>query len=452
MARTQLVDGAPRATRDAGCGVIPDRRQDGILRSRLRRTFRSLADYNYRLWAAGALVSNVGTWMQRIAQDWLVLTELTRHSGTAVGIVLSLQFGPPIVLMPLAGLAADRCDRRRLLIATQSAMALLALGLGLLTLSGRVELWHVYLFAAVLGCVTAFDSPVRQTFVAELVGDDDLPNAVALNSTLFNGARLVGPAVAGVMIAAVGSGWVFVANAVSFVGVIAALAAMRVGELRRLPRSDAGITGMVDGFRYIRGRPDLALALAMLFIVGTYGLNFPIFISTMAVTTFRGGPDLYGALSSTMAVGSVAGALLVASRRTPSLRRLRASALAFGLACALAALMPGPASFGAVLAAIGVLAQVFTTSTNSLVQLSTDASMRGRVMAIYMGIFLGCTPLGAPLVGRIADTLGPRWALAVGAASGVVAAALAAAYMARHRDNETKVAGAADDRNGPTTA
>jgi MFS family permease len=196
---------------------------------------------------------------------------------------------------------------------------------------------------------------------------------------------------------------------------------------------------MIDGFRYIRAQPDLALALAMLFIVGTYGLNFPIFISTMAVTTFHGGPDLYGALSSLMAVGSVAGALLVAARRSPSLRRLRASALAFGVACALAALMPGPASFGAVLVAVGVLAQVFTTSTNSLVQLSTEASMRGRVMAIYMGIFLGCTPLGAPLVGGVADTFGPRWALAVGAASGVVAAALAAAYMTRRRRNEAKV-------------
>ena len=414
-----------------------------FLRSRLRRTFRSLADHNYRLWAAGALVSNVGTWMQLIAQDWLVLTELTRHSGTAVGIVMSLQFGPPIVLMPLAGLAADRCDRRRLLIVTQSAMALLALGLGLLTISKRVELWHVYLFAALLGCVTAFDSPVRQTFVAELVGDDDLPNAVALNATLFNGARLVGPAVAGVMIAAIGSGWVFVANALSFVGVIAALVAMRVDELRRLPRADAGITGMIDGFRYIRAQPDLALALAMLFIVGTYGLNFPIFISTMAVTTFHGGPDLYGALSSLMAVGSVAGALLVAARRSPSLRRLRASALAFGVACALAALMPGPWSFGIVLALVGSLAQTFTTSTNSLVQLSTEPFMRGRVMAIYMGIFLGCTPLGAPLVGWVADAFGPRWALGVGAASGFAAALLATWYLQRAKRRRAGVAPAA---------
>ncbi len=397
----------------------------------LLRTFHSLGGYNYRIWAAGALVSNIGTWMQRIAQDWLVLTVLTHDSGASVGLVMSLQFGPPILLMPLAGMAADRFDRRRLLIVTQSAMAVLALGLGLLTLLGVVRLWQVYAFAGVLGCVSSFDAPARQTFVAELVGDEGLPNAVALNSTLFNGARLVGPAVAGLMIAAVGSGWVFVINALSFVAVIGALAAMRTAELRRPPPAPAGPSGIVEGFRYLRGRPDLIVALTMLFLVGTYGLNFPIFISTMSVSAFHGGPDLYGALSSCMAVGSVAGALLVAGRKRPHLVLLRVSALSFGVACALAAAMPGPWSFGIVLALVGSLAQTFTTSTNSLVQLSTEPFMRGRVMAIYMGIFLGCTPLGAPLVGWVADAFGPRWALGVGAASGFAAAALATWYLER---------------------
>ncbi len=411
------------STRGAGSRV----RGAGVL----LRTFHSLQGYNYRIWAAGALVSNIGTWMQRIAQDWLVLTVLTHESAASVGLVMSLQFGPPILLMPLAGMAADRFDRRRLLIVTQSAMAVLALGLGLLTLAGAVTLWQVYAFAGVLGCVSSFDAPARQTFVAELVGDEALPNAVALNSMLFNGARLVGPAVAGLMIAAVGSGWVFVINALSFVAVIAALAAMRAHELRRAPRAPAGPSGIVEGFRYLRGRPDLIVALSMLFLVGTYGLNFPIFISTMSVRAFRGGPDLYGALSSCMAVGSVAGALLVAGRKRPHLVLLRVSALAFGIACALAALMPGPWSFGLVLALVGSLAQTFTTSTNSLVQLSTEPLMRGRVMAIYMGIFLGCTPLGAPLVGWVADAFGPRWALGVGAASGFAAAALATWYLER---------------------
>ncbi len=400
-------------------------------RARLLQTFRSLQGYNYRIWAAGALVSNIGTWMQSIAQDWLVLVDLTHHSGAAVGLVMSLQYGPPIVLMPLAGLAADHFDRRRLLMFTQSAMALLALGLGVLVLSGHVALWQVYTFAGLLGCVGAFDAPARQTFVAELVGDDSLPNAVALNSTLFNGARLAGPAVAGLLIAAIGTGWVFVLNALSFLAVIGALAAMRVAELRQAPRGSAGALGIVDGFRYVRGRPDLIVALSMLFLVGTYGLNFPIFISTMSVSTFHGGPGLYGALSSAMALGSVAGALLVAGRKRPHLVLLRVSALAFGLGCAAAALMPGPWTFGALLSLVGALAQTFTTSTNSLVQLSTEPAMRGRVMAIYMGIFLGCTPLGAPFVGWVADAFGPRWALGVGAASGLLAAALATWYLQR---------------------
>ncbi len=398
---------------------------------RLRRTFLSLRDHNYRLWALGALVSNVGTWMQRIAQDWLVLVDLTRHSAAAVGIVMSLQFGPPILLMPLAGIAADRWERRRMLMLTQSAMALLALGLGGLVLAGRVTLWQVYAFAAATGCVSAFDAPARQTFVAELVGDDALPNAVALNSTLFNGARLVGPAVAGLTIAAVGAGWVFVLNAASFVAVIAALARMRVAELRPVPGHGGGASGMIEGFRYLRAHPESMIALGMLFLVGTYGLNFPIFVSTMSVGAFHGGPRLYGLLSSTMALGSVAGALLVAGRKPPHLVLLRASALAFGLGCAAAALMPDAWMFGALLAVVGALAQTFTTSTNSLVQLATEPAMRGRVMAIYMGIFLGCTPLGAPLVGWVADAFGPRWALGVGAASGFAAALLATWYLRR---------------------
>jgi len=396
--------------------------------ARLKSTFRSLRQHNYRVWAVGALVSNVGTWMQRIAQDWLVLTELTHHSGTAVGVVMSLQFGPPILLMPLSGWVADRYDRRKLLIATQSAMALSALGLGLLVLAGRATLWQVYLFAGIMGCISAFDSPVRQTFIAELVGDDDLPNAVALNASLFNSAQLIGPAVAGVMIAATGTGWVFLVNAASFVAVIAALMIMRVAELHPQARVASGGNGVGDGLRYVRRRPDLVLALTMLFLVGTYGLNFPIFISTMSVTVFHGQAHLYGVLSSMMAAGSVVGALLAAGREHPGLGRLTTSAFAFGTICALAALMPDSWMFGAMLIVLGVVAQTFTTAANSLVQLSTEPSMRGRVMAIYMAIFLGCTPLGAPLVGWVADSFGPRWGLGVGAASGFAAGIVAAVY------------------------
>lgn len=395
------------------------------LRARLQRTFRSLGRHNYRVWAAGAFVSNVGTWMQRIAQDWLVLTQLTQHSGTAVGVVMALQFGPPILLMPVVGRVADRVDRRKLLLATQSAMAATALGLGLLVITGLVTLWQVYVFAGLMGCISAFDAPVRQTFVAELVGDEDLPNAIALNSTLFNSAQLIGPAIAGVLIAVWGTGWLFIINGLSFVAVLTSLLKMRVSELRQLPKTSAPGAGMVDGLRYVQHKPDLVIALTMLFVIGTYGVNFPIFISTMSVTTFHGGPHLYGALSSALAVGSVLGALLAAGREQPRLTLLAASAAGFGVAGTLAAVMPNVWSFGVMLVAVGAMAQTFTTSTNSLVQLRTEPALRGRVMAIYMAIFLGCTPLGAPLVGWVADVFGPRWALGVGAASGFVAAIVA---------------------------
>lgn len=406
---------------------------DNRFYSRIKNTFRSLGTYNYRIWAAGALVSNVGTWMQRIAQDWLVLSELTKHSGTAVGVVMALQFGPPILLMSLAGWVVDHVDRRKLLIVTQSAMALTALGLGILDISGHVALWQVYVFAGTMGCIAAFDSPARQTFVAELVGDADLPNAVALNSTLFNSAQLIGPAVGGVLISIIGAGWVFILNSVSFVAVITSLMRMRVGEFHRTPRVVVPGGGVFAGLAYIRQRPELIMALVMLFIVGTYGLNFPVFISTMSITTFHGGAHLYGILSSMMAVGSVLGALHVAGKTAPNLSFLTLSALGFGIVGTVAALMPAAALFGLFLVALGVTTQMFTTTANSLVQLSTDPSMRGRVMAIYMGIFLGCTPLGAPLVGWIADAYGPRWSLGVGAAAGFIAAGIGGIYQIRAR-------------------
>lgn len=228
-------------------------------------TFRSLAGYNYRVWAGGALVSNVGTWMQRTAQDWLVLTELTDNSATAVGIVMSLQFGPSLLLLPLTGYVADRYDRRHVLLATQCAMGLLALGLGLLTLLGVAQLWQVYLFAFLLGCVSAFDAPARQTFVSELVGEQHLTNAVALNSTSFNAARMIGPAVAGLLIASVGTGWVFLINALSYIAVLGSLAMLRVAELHRRGRAPRAEGGLLAGLRYVWDRPDLKTVLFMLF-------------------------------------------------------------------------------------------------------------------------------------------------------------------------------------------
>ena len=398
-----------------------------------RSAFRSLRIRNYRLWAAGAFVSNVGTWMQRTAQDWLVLVQLTPRNATAVGIVMALQFGPSLVLMPLTGFAADHVDRRRLLFATQSALGLIALTLGVLTLSGAVQLWHVYVLAGLTGCASAFDAPARQTFVAELVGTADLSNAVALNSTSFQGARMVGPAVAGVTIALLGTGWAFTANAVSYAAVLASLAALRVQDLHRTARAEVKRGSFGDGLRHVAARPELLAVLAMLFLIATFGLNFAIFISTMAVRVFDAGAHEYGLLSSMLAVGSVTGALLSARRANPRLSMLLIGAAVFGTGCAVAALMPSYWGFAAALVVIGVASQTFMTTANSIVQLGTEPVMRGRVMAIYMAIALGSAPLGAPIVGWVADAFGPRWALGVGAAAGFAAAFVGWRYRRRAR-------------------
>ncbi|MCX4162394.1 MULTISPECIES: MFS transporter [Paraburkholderia] len=384
--------------------------------------FRSLKSFNYRVWAAGALVSNVGTWMQRTAQDWLVLTQLTHHNASAVGTVMALQFGPQLLLLPWTGYAADHYNQRKLLIATQATMGALALALGLLTVTGIVQLWHVYVFAFLFGCAAAFDAPVRQTFVTELVGDADLPNAVALNSTSFNAARMIGPAASGLVIASVGTGWAFLINGASFVAVLASLSLFRASELRPNVRARRTPGGFTEGFRYVWSRPDLLAILVMLFLIGTFGLNFPIFISTMAVGVFHADARGYGLLSSMMAIGTVSGALLAAGRDRPQFTSLIIGAAMFGVGCTLAAIAPGYWLFGSALVVIGVAALTFTNTTNSLMQLSTAPAMRGRVMAMRIGVALGGTPIGAPIVGWVADHPGPRWSLGVGAASGFAAA------------------------------
>jgi MFS family permease len=403
-----------------------------------RGVFRSLAIFNYRLWAAGALVSNVGTWMQQVALDWLVLTQLTHHSASVLGVVMALQFGPQVLFLPVTGFAADHLNQRRLLMITQATMGGLALALGTLTVLGVIQLWEVYVLAFLTGTAAAFDAPARQTFVAELVGDGDLPNAIALNSTSFNAGRMLGPAVAGVTIAAVGVGWAFLINGASFGAVLISLLALRTADLRPNARAARARGSFLGGIRYAASRPDLRAILLILFLVGTFGLNFPIFISTMAVRVFHTEARGFGLLASVMAVGSLAGALIAAGRGRVGFGSLAPSALVFGVGCALAAIAPGYWLFAGALALIGVAALTLLNATNSLMQLSTEPSMRGRVMALRLAVFLGGTPIGAPIVGWVADHFGPRWALGVGAASGFAAAAIAAVYLSRSR----KTAGA----------
>jgi MFS family permease len=394
-------------------------------------TFRSLRHPNYRLWAGGALISNIGTWVQATAQDWLVLTVLTHHSASAVGIVMALQFAPQLLLLPWTGSAADHSDQRRLLIATQAAMGILALTLGLLTVSGLVRLWQVYAFAFLFGCAAAFDAPVRQTFVGQLVGNDDLHNAVALNSMSFNIANLIGPAVSGILIAAVGTGSAFLINGASFLAVLTSLLMLDRGALHSAARAARARGSFVQGLRYVAQRGDLIAILVMLFLVGTFCLNFPIFISTMAVRVFHTDARGYGLLSSVMAVGTVIGAFFRARRDRSSVMTLLWSTALLGIGFALAALAPTAWSFAAALIVVGVAYLTFVNATNGLMQLSTEPTMRGRVMALRVAVALGGTPIGAPVVGWVADRFGPRYALGIGAMAGCAAAIVAVHALRR---------------------
>ncbi len=399
----------------------------------MRSTFRSLQILNYRLWFIGALISNIGTWMQRTAQDWFVFDHLTEHDAGAMGITMALQLGPQLFLAPVAGLLADRFNRRQLLVLTQSAMALLSAGLGILVLSGAAQLWHVYGFALLLGLVSAVDAPVRQTFVSDLVADDYVPNAVALNSASFNVARMIGPAVAGVLTVAIGPGGVFLINTLTFVALLLSLWRIPASTLRQVPRAAPGKGRIREGLRYVRYRPDLVVVLVAVFIVATLGLNFVLFIAAMVGTEFGLDAGAFGLMNSIMAIGSLAGALVSAGRKKPRLRIIFGAAAAFGATSGIAALAPGYFWFGAALVPVGFFAITMMTSANAYVQTTTDPAMRGRVMALYMAIFMGGTPIGAPLVGWVANVAGARWSMTVAAASGLIAALIGLLWIVRAR-------------------
>lgn len=389
--------------------------------------FRSFANVNYRIWFAGALVSNVGGWMQATAQDWVVLTELTDNDAAAMGVTMALQFGPPLVLVSLTGWVADRFERRRILLATQTSLLLLAIAVGVLLLNGLMTLPMMFGFAAAFGVVNAFDAPARQAFVSDMVSVGDTSNAVALNSASFNLARMIGPAVGGLLIVAIGSGWVFIANAATFLAMLVALLLLRTGQLApRLKGRSRG--GLAAGFRYVWGRSDLRVVFVTVFLIGAFGMNFPIFASTMALE-FGAGADGYGVLSSILAIGSLAGALLAARRDRARVRVVIFAAGGFGVAAFVSSAMPTYLTYGITLTFTGFMIVTLLTTANGYVQMTTDPALRGRVLALYMAVIMGSTPVGAPIAGWVADTFGPRSAIMLGGTAGLVACAIGTIWV-----------------------
>jgi MFS family permease len=393
-------------------------------------TFAALDTPNYRRYFAGQAVSLVGTWMQTVAQGWLVL-ELT-GSGTALGMVAAAQFLPLLLLAPYGGLLADRMDKRRLLLLTQSALGLMALTLGLLTVTGLVELWMVVLLALGLGVCTAVDTPARQAFAQEMVGPSRVRNAVTLNSILVNSARAVGPAVAGLLIATTGTGVCFLINAVSYVAVLAALLSMDVGALEPSPKAERARGQVREGIAYVSRTPDLLVPLIMLALVGTLTYEFSVVLPLLA-QAFGGGAGTYGLLTSAMGAGAIVGGLIVAGRGDTGLRPLTAAATTFGLAVLVTAAAPNAPLAAGALVMVGATSIAFLTTGNTTLQLAADPRFRGRVMALWAVAFLGSTPLGAPIIGAVSEHISPRGGLLVGGLACLTAAAVGALAQSRER-------------------
>nr|WP_281373615.1 MFS transporter [Haloechinothrix aidingensis] len=389
---------------------------------------------DYRLYWSGMFVSNIGTWMQRVAQDWLVLVVLG-GGAQAVGITTGLQFLPFLLVAPFGGLLADRLPKRRLLLATNGFLGGLALVLGTLVLAGAAEIWHVYVLAFLVGVGNALDNPARQAFVSELVGQADVTNAVALNSASFNGARLIGPAAAGGLIALIGTGWLFVINGLSFAAPITMLLLLRVPSTRA-SSADGDATGPLGrlraGVAYVRSRPDLVMVLTIVFGLGTFGMNFQMTMALMATEIYDRGPEEYGLLGSILAIGTLSGALVAARRRLPRLRLIVGGTVLFGVLAVAAGSMPTYATFALTLAPIGVLVMTVLTAANGYIQTTVDHHIRGRVLSLYITILMGGTPAGAPVIGWLAGALGARWSLLAGGTLTALCTALAVAVFARH--------------------
>ncbi|MGH4029597.1 MFS transporter [Actinomycetota bacterium Odt1-20B] len=410
---------------------------DTPARPRKTSMFASLKVRNYRLFATGAVVSNTGTWMARITQDWLVLS-LT-GSSAAVGITTAMQFLPMLLFGLYGGVIADRFSKRKLLFCTQGAMSLSGLFLAALTLSGNVQVWHVYAAAFFTGLVTVVDNPTRQSFVSEMVGPDQVRNAVSLNSANFQSARLIGPAVASALTAAVGPGWAFLANGLSFLAPLTGLMLMRTKELHHTPRTPRGKGQLREGLQYVRRHPELIWPIVLVGFIGTFGFNFPIWMSAYADDVFHGGVGMYGLFNTLMAAGSLAGALLAARRRSTRLRVLTGAALGFGALLVVASWAPGVWMFAPLVVVLGILGLTVNVTANSSVQMATDPEMRGRVMSLFMMVFTGGTPLGGPLFGWLADAYGVRVSMTLGGLICAVAAVAVGLALARAADLRLKL-------------
>lgn len=389
------------------------------LKHYLRTTFSSLRLRNYRLYFIGQGISLSGTWMQTVAQSWLVL-ELT-HSGALLGLVSALQFLPVFALAPYGGLLADRFSKRRILLITQSASAMLAIALGTLVATGAIRVWMVFVFAFCLGVINAIDNPTRQSFVHELVGPRQLKNAVTLNSLEINMSRVVGPAIAGILIAKVGLAPCFLFNGFSFMATLVCLVLMTAADLHRGTRVEAAKGQLLEGFRYVRNTPVIVVVLIMMSIVGMLTYEFPVTLPLLARYTFHGSADSYALLTSSMGAGAVLGGLAIAGRRRATVAGLTVASLLFGLSVLLVALAPGLVWAAAGMVVVGAFSIAFTSLSNTILQLEAAAEMRGRVMALWTVAFLGSTLIGAPVVGWVSQSAGPRWGIVLGGAAALIA-------------------------------
>ncbi|MGH3745247.1 MAG: MFS transporter, partial [Mycobacteriales bacterium] len=393
------------------------------------RTFSALAIPNYRRYVAGQAISLIGTWMQRVAQSWLVF-QLT-GSGTAVGALVAVQTLPILLLGPYGGVVADRVDKRRLMVALQSMMGVLALVLGLLTVTHVVTVAEIFVLAALLGLNTTFENPARQSFVLEMVGSRDLRNAVTLNSVLVNAARVVGPAAAGIVIGVAGSGPCFLVNAVSFAAVVYSLVTMDSSQLQPTTRTVRAKGQLREGVSYVRRTPQLLVPLVMMALIGCLSYEFTVTLPVVAQDVLHGGASTYGFMTAAMGVGAVAGGLVTAGRGKTGMRPMALMAGVFAVCIALAAVAPNVPLELVALLFVGAASISFMAIGNSTLQLQAAPQMRGRVMALYAVAFLGSTPIGGPVAGAVAEYAGGRWGLGLGAAAAAAAAGVGALALRR---------------------